>query len=128
MAVSTFMGIQTALRGLLAQQRALDTAGHNVANANTVGYSRQEAVMTPSPAQTLASGSGVGGSIMQLGTGVDVSAYTRVRDAFLDLQYRAQNMSLGGFEAKSRVLEGAELALAEPGDNGLSTMSGKLWS
>src|SRR3954454_10156339 len=128
MSVSTFLGIQTALRGLMAQQRALDTAGHNVANANTEGYSRQEAVMTAAQAQTLPSGSAVAGGIMQLGTGVDVSAYTRVRDGFLDLQYRAQNMSLGGFEAKSRVLEGAELALAEPGDNGLSTMIGKLWS
>ncbi len=40
MPVSTFMGLQTALRGLLAQQRALDPTGHNVANANPVGYSR----------------------------------------------------------------------------------------
>jgi flagellar hook-associated protein 1 FlgK len=128
MSVSTFLGIQTALRGLMAQQRALDTAGHNVANANTVGYSRQEAVMTPATAQTLPSGSAVAGGIMQLGTGVDVSAYRRIRDTFLDLQYRAQNMNLGDNATKSRVLEGAELALAEPGDNGLSTMMNKLWS
>jgi flagellar hook-associated protein 1 FlgK len=99
-----------------------------VSNANTEGYSRQEAVMTAATAQTLPSGSAVSGGIMQLGTGVDVSAYTRVRDAFLDLQYRAQNMNLGENEAKSRVLEGAELALAEPGDNGLNAMMNKLWS
>src|SRR3954447_10337906 len=128
MSVSTFLGIQTALRGLMAQQRALDTAGHNVANANTVGYSRQEAVMTPASPQTLPSGSAVAGGIMQLGTGVDVSAYRRIRDGFLDLQYRAQNMNLGDNAAKGRVLEGAELALAEPGDNGLATMMGKLWN
>src|SRR4051794_40597609 len=128
MPVSTFMGLQTALRGLLAQQRALDTTGHNVANANTVGYSRQEAVMAPSPAQTMPSGSGVTSGIMQLGTGVDVIAYRRVRDGFLDLQYRAQNMRLGEHETRSRILEGAELALAEPGDNGMAKMLNKLWS
>ena len=41
--ISSFLGLQTSLRGLLAQQQALDVAAHNVANANTVGYTRQEA-------------------------------------------------------------------------------------
>ena len=39
--ISSFMGLNTALRGLLAQQRGLDVTSHNLANANTVGYSRQ---------------------------------------------------------------------------------------
>ena len=41
--VSTFNGLNIALRGLIAQQRALDTTSHNIANASTDGYSRQEA-------------------------------------------------------------------------------------
>ena len=36
MAISTFFGLQTTLSGILAQQRALDTTAHNVANANTI--------------------------------------------------------------------------------------------
>ena len=44
MPISSFYGLQTSLRGLLAQQRLLDTTGHNIANASTQGYSRQEAV------------------------------------------------------------------------------------
>ena len=43
--ISSFLGLQTSLRGLLAQQQALDVAAHNVANANTVGYTRQEATL-----------------------------------------------------------------------------------
>ena len=43
MPISTFMGLQTSLRGLLAHQQAIDTTSHNVANANTEGYSRQGA-------------------------------------------------------------------------------------
>ena len=43
MTISSFMGLQTALRGLLAEQAAIDTTGHNIANANTPGYSRQTA-------------------------------------------------------------------------------------
>ena len=53
MPISTFTGLQTSLRGLLAHQQAIDTTSHNVANANTEGYSRQEAVMTPSIALPL---------------------------------------------------------------------------
>ncbi len=53
MPISTFTGLQTALRGILAHQQAIDTTSHNVANANTEGYSRQEAVMAPSQALDL---------------------------------------------------------------------------
>jgi flagellar hook-associated protein 1 FlgK len=88
MPISTFMGLQTSLRGLLAVQRALDVTSHNVANANTVGYTRQEAQMQATDALAVPS-SGL------LGTGVDVVAYKRIRDTFLDLQYRAQNMQVG---------------------------------
>ncbi len=45
MSMSTFMGLQTALRGLLASQQEIDTTGHNIANANTPGYSRQTATL-----------------------------------------------------------------------------------
>ena len=50
MAISSFYGMQTSLRGLIAQQRMLDTTGHNIANASTKGYSRQEAVLSASAA------------------------------------------------------------------------------
>lgn len=128
MAVSSFMGLQTALRGLLAQQRALDVTSHNVANANTVGYSRQEAVMAAADALTLPSGAVQSGAGAQLGTGVEVEAYRRIRDIFLDLQYRAQAMRLGEQAAKSRSLDQVELALAEPGENGIAAQLERFWS
>ena len=43
--ISSFLGLQTSLRGLLAQQRRSTSAAHNIANANTVGYTRQEAML-----------------------------------------------------------------------------------
>src|SRR3954453_3549939 len=93
MSISTFMGLQTSLRGLLAHQQAIDTTSHNVANANTEGYSRQEASLSATDAMKVV-GVGAGG-IGSLGTGVNVQQYTRIRDAFLDLQYPAQNMQAG---------------------------------
>ena len=91
MPISSFYGLQTSLRGLLAQQRLLDTTGHNIANASTQGYSRQEASLVASPALEIPAGGIAGGSGAHLGSGVDVQSFRRVRDHFLDLQYRGQN-------------------------------------
>ena len=87
MAISTFMGLETTLRGILAQQLAIDTTAHNISNASTPGYSRQSAVMAASTAfapPSMMTPAQAG----EIGTGVDVIAYQRVRDSFLDLQYR----------------------------------------
>ena len=128
MPVSTFLGLQTSLRGLLAHQRALDVTGHNVANASTQGYSRQELVLGAAPALRLPAGALPDGSGAQLGVGVDALEYRRVRDGFLDLQFRAQSMSLGDAEARARSLDQVELAIAEPGPDGLAAELAKLWS
>jgi flagellar hook-associated protein 1 len=124
---SSFFGLQTSLRGLLAQQQAIDVAGHNVANASTAGYSRQEAVLEPTrpyliPANSVNTGAGA-----QLGSGVDVAAIRRVRDQFLDLQYRAQQMSLGDATARTTSLDEAELAFGEPGDDGIQAQLSRFW-
>jgi flagellar hook-associated protein 1 FlgK len=126
MPISTFMGLQTSLRGLLAHQQAIDTTSHNVANANTDGYSRQNATLSATDAMTVV---GVGnGGIGSLGTGVTVENYTRVRDAFLDLQYRAQNMQVGDQQTRSTQLDQVELSLSEPGDNGIASQLSKFWN
>jgi flagellar hook-associated protein 1 FlgK len=127
MAISSFYGLQTSLRGLLAQQRLLDTTGHNIANASTQGYSRQEAVLVASPALQVPAGGTASGAGAHLGSGVDVQAYRRVRDGFIDLQYRAQNTNLQDWTARSSALDQAEAALSEPGDNGINAQLTKFW-
>jgi flagellar hook-associated protein 1 FlgK len=121
MSISTFTGIQTSLRGLLAQQRALNTTAHNIANANTVGYTRQTTTMQAS-AGTAESPAGL------IGSGVDVVEYARARDQFVDIQLRAQTMLKGYHDATSDGLQQVELALNEPSDNGVSKLLEKFWS
>ena len=121
MGLSTFLGIETALRGLLAQQRSLDTTSHNVSNANTVGYTRQVVdLQATDPINDVPGG--------QLGTGVNVLAYQRARDEFLDVQLRAQTMLQGSYGARQDGLEQVELTLNEPSDNGISSLLSKFWS
>ncbi len=127
MPISSFYGLQTSLRGLLAQQRALDVASHNVANASTPGFSRQEAVMSASPAYVIPAGATSTGAGAHLGTGVDVNQYRRIRDQFLDLQYRAQSTRLGYEETRAEQLARAEVSLAEPSDSGIASQLADFW-
>ena len=127
MSISSFYGLQTSLRGLLAQQRMLDTAGHNIANASTKGYSRQQVDLQAAPALEIPAGGIVGGAGAHLGSGVDIVSYRRIRDQFVDLQYRAQNTNLGEWAARTKTLDRAELALNEPGENGLNEQLARFW-
>jgi flagellar hook-associated protein 1 len=127
MAVSSFYGLQTSLRGLLAQQSLLDTTGHNISNASTDGYSRQKVNLAASTALTVSTQGSTSPS-GQLGAGVDVTGFSRVRDQFLDSQYRAQNTGLQQQKAKADGLNNAELSLAEPGDSGVSAALDDFWT
>ncbi|MCK9247738.1 MAG: flagellar hook-associated protein FlgK [Solirubrobacteraceae bacterium] len=127
MSISSFTGLETARRGLLAHQRALEVAGHNIANQATPGYSRQRVSLQASPA--LAVGPmGSASVIAQLGTGVDVNGIERIRDRFADVQYRAQASRLGDVSTRTQLLGQVELAFSEPGDNGLNAALGRMWS
>ena len=127
MSMSTFFGLETALRGILAHQQAIDTTGHNVTNANTEGYSRQQATLGASDPMLITSPF-ANGNLASIGTGVSVTSYERIRNQFLDLQYRAQAMQVGYQEASSQQLDQVEMGLAEPGENGIAAQLNKFWS
>ncbi len=91
MPIPSFTGLQTALKGLEAAQAELDTTGQNISNESTPGYSRQKVVTTDCDSLTLPAVSSTTGTGAQLGTGVSISNITRVRNQFLDVQYRTQN-------------------------------------
>lgn len=68
------------LSALLASQRGLATTGHNIANVNTAGYSRQRVTFETREPQFI----GVGFA----GKGVDIQSITRVANDFLVDQLR----------------------------------------
>lgn len=123
---STFHGLETARRGMFTQQSALQTTGHNIANANTPGYSRQRVnfVQTePYPAASRNRPNIPG----QMGTGVQAGSIQRVRESFLDVQFRTENNKFGHWETKSNALEKMEDILNEPSDTGLSKTMDRFW-
>jgi flagellar hook-associated protein 1 FlgK len=125
--ISSFFGIQTALRGLQAQQAGLNVTAHNIANTDTVGYSRQTAQLEAVTGLRLQAGALASGAGALLGGGVDVTAYTRARDLFADLQYRTQSTKLGESRTLRQTLETVELALNEPGDKGIAQLLTRFW-
>lgn len=73
--------LSNAVSGLQASQTALRTAGHNISNANTAGYSRQTVEYTTNIEQKF-------GSAGFLGNGVSVSSIERVVNEFVNTQLR----------------------------------------
>lgn len=128
MSLPTMMGLETALRGLNANQAAIDTTGQNIANANTPGYSRQTVNLTESPALTVPSMSVVNGNGAQVGTGVDTSSITRIHDQFLDVQYRAQSGVSGSATQTTTTLGNVQNALDEPTSDGISSQLTAFWT
>lgn len=68
----------SSLSGMNAAQYGLTTTQHNISNANTPGFTRQETVVTSRP------GTQFGGGF--IGQGVDVSGVKRIYDQFLSTQ------------------------------------------
>lgn len=124
----SFVGFNTALRGLRAQQRGMYTTSHNIANANTEGYTRQRVVMTTTPAYPIPSINHPGGSGWQVGTGVVSQEILRVRDEFLDSQIRRETGTQGKWEQIEDVLKQIEVVFKEPSETGLSTLLSQFWA
>jgi len=107
--MSVAMG--TALSALTVAQRLAELSSHNIANANTPGYSRQTALLRPSsPIRTTAG---------LMGTGVTIDGIVSVRDRFLNLRISAQNTGLGNTEILSRTLAELEAIIMPGPDTGL---------
>jgi flagellar hook-associated protein 1 FlgK len=127
MTIPTFTGYQTALSGLQAAQAAIDTTGENISNANTPGYTRQVV-------NTAAAGSleipqvSEQGAQADLGTGVDVTSISRIRDQFLDIQYRAQNTATSNANTNSSTLQQVQTGFSDSSTSGLSSELNQFYS
>lgn len=89
--------LSTGVSGLLAFQRALVTAGNNIANANTEGYSRQRVELSARQPEAFGNG--------YVGKGVDVVSIRRIFDQFVTAQYRGAETQLGSLTAFAQIAE-----------------------
>ena len=90
-----------AMLSLQAQQAAMQVTGHNIANVNTPGYSRQNVIFSETPPTD--------GSPGQIGTGVRAVEVRRRYDQFIEAQIAQANQDFGSLEARKNVLDRVEL-------------------
>ena len=87
---NSFAGIELGKRSLMAQSMSISTAGHNISNADTEGYSRQRVnlkAMDPLYRPDLSRAEVAG----QIGQGITAESIERVRDEFLDSRIVSQS-------------------------------------
>lgn len=102
--MSDLLGIATS--GLLSIQKALDTTSHNISNANTPGFSRQQDVFATRPANQ--SGD------QFIGTGVDVVKTSRSVNQFVIESLRTQTSQNKELETTSELFNDLDILLADP--------------
>lgn len=123
--MSDFAGLRIALSSLYAQRRGMEVTGHNVANANTEGYSRQrvdmQSVTGPTTGATFANWEGGG-------QGVQISQYVRFRDQFLEIRAALESGSEAHLSQVRYALDQLENLFNEPGDLSIQSSMTELWS
>jgi flagellar hook-associated protein 1 len=94
----------TALSGLMASQSALNTTSNNIANANTVGYSRQSVELSANPA--LFTGGGY------VGQGVSVATVSRSYNQFITNQLTSSTSAYAQSNTLSSLASGVDNLIA----------------
>ncbi|HXJ55664.1 MAG TPA: flagellar hook-associated protein FlgK [Verrucomicrobiae bacterium] len=100
-----FGTLSMASRSLQTQRNGTEVAGHNLANVNTPGYSRQRVAIETS--WTIPSELG------PQGTGADAVAIVQIRDILLDRQIVSETSVRGAYESKQQALQFLQAALGQ---------------
>lgn len=98
--------------GLQTGQNALNTTAHNMSNADTVGYVRQQVLLGTSIYNTIKTDIHAV-SNQQIGLGVNYSKTRQVRDYFLDQTYRKESGRCEFYQVSKDALEEIEFLLDE---------------
>jgi flagellar hook-associated protein FlgK len=112
--MSSNIALNLGIESLIAAQTALDTVGHNLANANTPGYSRQRVLLVAGP--TLR----INGRLV--GNGVRAEQVVSVRDLLVDRRILVQRSAIARLGTTSSGLADIENLFGEPGSGSLSSM------
>ena len=112
--------LHTGKEALFTHQKSVEVTGHNIANANTPGYSRQRV--------NLQSKEPVDGRPGQLGTGVRAAEIQRIHDKFLGVQITNEHQDLGRWESEKSGLERLEMVFNESTGFGLNDALSEFWN
>lgn len=123
---SSFAGIEIGKRSLMAHSTQISTAGHNISNADTEGYSRQrvnvrafDPLYRPDLERAQVAG--------QIGQGTDVESITRVRDELLDSRIIGQTNVESYWATREKYYAMIESVYNEPEEISVRGNMDKFW-
>ncbi len=124
--MSTFASIELGKRSLFAHKQSTQTAGHNIANSSTKGYTRQrvnleafEPLYRPDLSRANTPG--------QIGQGVTIGSITRLRDELLDTRIVNNTDEQGYWEARNSYMMLLENVHNEPEDISVRSRMDQFW-
>ena len=118
-----FASYEIARSGLTFNERGLNVTGHNIANVNTLGYTRQQAIASNSFYIKNNAKYGYG----QVGTGVDMQQTRQIRHKFLDNIFRYENAKADYWQVRAQTFSEVENVLGEPINQGLQSLFNRYW-
>ena len=110
--MSTFAGIEMGRQALNAFRLGMQTVGHNIANMGTEGYSRQRVDFSTVQPMNIQ-------NVGQLGQGMKADEIIRIRDEFLDFQFRNNQTNLGYWEKINDLYNSIQNYISEPTSEGI---------
>ena len=124
--MSTFAGIELGKRSLMAHSQQINTAGHNISNAETEGYSRQRVhirAYDPLYRPDLNRAETPG----QIGQGSSIESIARVRDSLLDARITSQSHLEGYWSKRESYYQMLESIYNEPVDVSIRSTMDAFW-
>lgn len=106
--------------GLMVSKHALHTTGHNIANVNSEGYSRQSVEQTSGP--TIPNGK------LTFGTGAWAKKVARVNDEYLDRRIGMEMKNFANLEEKQLYLSQTEQIFNENNSEGINQLTTKFFN
>ena len=111
--------LEMGKQGMLYAQASIQTTGKNIANVNTVGYSRQRLDINPLLPEIF--------SGFSLGSAINGDTLRRIREDFNDRQFWGQNSLMAQYTSEETLLRQLEGILPASNDAGLRAMLDEFW-
>jgi flagellar hook-associated protein 1 FlgK len=106
--------------GLMVSKQSMTTTGHNIANVNTEGYSRQNVDQTAGPV--------IPNGRLTFGTGAWSKAVTRVSDEYLERRIQGEHKNFANVEEKDTYLQQTEQIFNESNNDGMNRLATRFFN